>query len=66
VTPTLEVARQVQASLAYVAEAMRPSRAGATYVNLLDLYAMNVTLPAIRRIFDAEIPTCSGRSTPAR
>jgi hypothetical protein len=37
ITPTPEVAKQVQAYLAYVAEAMRPSQTGATFVNFLDL-----------------------------
>ncbi|MDP8947694.1 MAG: FAD-dependent oxidoreductase [Actinomycetota bacterium] len=36
-TPTPEVARAVQAHLAYVAEEMRPYETGATYVNFLEL-----------------------------
>jgi hypothetical protein len=36
-TPTPEVAKAVQAHLAYVAEEMRPYETGATYVNFLDL-----------------------------
>jgi FAD/FMN-containing dehydrogenase len=36
-TPTPEMARAVQANLAYVAEAVRPHASGATYVNFMEL-----------------------------
>jgi hypothetical protein len=36
-TPTPELARAVQAHLAYLAEAVRPYASGVTYVNFMDL-----------------------------
>jgi len=36
-TPTPELARAVQAYLAYLAEAVRPYASGVTYVNVIDL-----------------------------
>ena len=36
-TPTPEMAQEVQAYLAYVAEAVRPHASGVTYVNFMDL-----------------------------
>jgi hypothetical protein len=52
VTPTPEVAKQVQAYLAYTAESMRPSQTGATFVNFLDL--TGVTPEQVRAAYSPE------------
>ena len=50
-TPTPEVAKAVQAYLAYIAEAVRPHASGATYVNFMDLDA---TIERVRAAYSPE------------
>ena len=51
-TPSPEVARAVQAYLAYVAEAVRPHASGAAYVNFIDLDGASVE--RVRQAYSAD------------